>query len=92
MSELLSKQDVLDALNKECDYLLLRGQKGAEHVLVKHAISVIDDLPAKEEVDVIRCRECAYWTERKVCWRGIIDESTNNGNAYCSYAKRKKDA
>ena len=45
MAEMLSKQTVMEALQKEREYLLSMKMDGAEHILVKHAIEVIDALP-----------------------------------------------
>lgn len=43
-ADVISKQDVLDALEREREYLLANGMNGAEHILVHHAINVIKDL------------------------------------------------
>ena len=54
---LIDKQAVLNALEKEREFLILRGQLGAENVLVHHAINIIDDLAIKE---IVQCKDCKY--------------------------------
>lgn len=44
MDELLSKAEVLAALEREREYLLSMKMYGAEHILVKHAIEVIEEM------------------------------------------------
>ena len=42
--EYIKKDDILKALEKEREYLLSMNMGGAEHILVKHAINVIEEL------------------------------------------------
>lgn len=51
----------IKALEKERQYLLNRGQYGAEHVLVHHALNVITELPVIWQPEIVRCGECAYF-------------------------------
>ena len=60
---MIEKQAVLDALEKERKVLLQRGQIGAEHVLVHHAIQVVEKLP--EEVEIVKCVDCVHFTGGK---------------------------
>ena len=43
--EMLNKKTIMEALQKEREYLLSMKMYGAEHILVKHAIEIIDALP-----------------------------------------------
>lgn len=45
MKELLDKEVVLAALEKEREFFILNGMVGAEHILVQYAIKVIEELP-----------------------------------------------
>lgn len=49
MDSLLLKQDVIEALNREREYLVKMKMYGAEHILLKHAIDVIEDIPNIQE-------------------------------------------
>lgn len=42
--DVISKQAVLEALEREREYLLENKMYGAEHILVHHAIRVIEEL------------------------------------------------
>ena len=43
--EMLDKKTIMEALQAEREYLLSMKMNGAEHILVKHAIEIIDALP-----------------------------------------------
>ena len=49
MDSLLREQDVIEALNREREYLVKMKMYGAEHILLKHAIDVIEDIPTIQE-------------------------------------------
>lgn len=44
-NDLISRKALLNAIEKERRFLLSRGQSGAEHILVHHCLSIIDDAP-----------------------------------------------
>ena len=48
MKDLLSKAEVLTALQREREYLLSMKMYGAEHILVKHAIDIISEMESKD--------------------------------------------
>ena len=50
MSDLISREALLKAMEEERQYLLARGQTGAEHILVHHCLPLIDNAP---RVDLI---------------------------------------
>ena len=60
---LLDYNMVMEALGKEQQLLLNREQYGAEHILVHHAMQVIAELPIIRQPEIIRCRDCKYWSE-----------------------------
>lgn len=45
MSNFISRDAVIEALQKEREYLLADERFGAEHILVHHALNIIDELP-----------------------------------------------
>lgn len=45
-SDLISRSALLKAMEEERQYLLARGQTGAEHILVHHCLPIIDNAPA----------------------------------------------
>lgn len=86
----IEKQAVLDALEKERKVLLQREQIGAEHILVHHAIRVVEELPDK--LDVVRCKDCELFEmprfgEIGFCkYLGIIRKTM----FFCADGKKKK--
>ena len=60
---LLDYNMVMEALGKEQQLLLNREQYGAEHILVHHAMQVIAELPIIRQPEIVRCRDCKYWSE-----------------------------
>lgn len=46
---LIEIQEVLDALEEERELLVQREQFGAEHILVHHAIRIIEELKEQKE-------------------------------------------
>ena len=43
--DLISREALLKAMEEERQYLLARGQTGAEHILVHHCLPIIDNAP-----------------------------------------------
>ena len=57
---LINYNQVIEALDKERQFLLNREQYGAENVLVHHAINVIAELSIIRQPEIIRCKDCRY--------------------------------
>jgi hypothetical protein len=55
------------------------------------AMSAVDDAPAVDAVEVVRCRDCEFYTgEDRWCRRlGLVGAFDKND--YCSHAERRKD-
>ena len=47
-SDLISRDALLKAMEQERQFLLARGQTGAEHILVHHCLPIIDSAPTVE--------------------------------------------
>ena len=52
MDDLISRSALLKAMEEERQYLLARGQTGAEHILVHHCLPIIDNAPIVSQVTV----------------------------------------
>ena len=69
---LTTKQDALEALERERDYLLARGMNGAEHILVHHAINVIENCSTCKhplnlhEGPCVDCNGGSEWEQKDV--------------------------
>lgn len=48
-NDLISRSALLNAMEEERQYLLARGQTGAEHILVHHCLPIIDNAPTVTE-------------------------------------------
>jgi hypothetical protein len=46
-------------MEEERQYLLARGQTGAEHIIVHHCLPIIDNAPTVAE-RLIRCKDCKH--------------------------------
>lgn len=44
-NDLISREDLLKAMEEERQFLLARGATGAEHILVHHCLPLIDNAP-----------------------------------------------
>ena len=44
-NDLISREALLKAMEEERQFLLARGQTGAEHILVHHCLPIIDNAP-----------------------------------------------
>ena len=66
MADYIDRQAVIDALQKERDYLLKNGRTGAEHVLVHHALAVMDEIPAADVRPVVLCKDCVNWDRNTI--------------------------
>ena len=59
-NDLIRRSDVIDAIRGEREYLIARKQLNAEHILAHHFDAIMDDIPAVDAVEVVRCRECKH--------------------------------
>ena len=53
MSDLISRSALIKAMEEERQFLLARGQTGAEHILVHHCLPIIDNAPTVDIKDEI---------------------------------------
>ena len=52
--------ELMRKLESERQYLLSREMLGAEHILVHHAIPLIEEAPTIDAVPVVRCKDCKH--------------------------------
>lgn len=96
MEKYVKKQDVIDALQKERDYLLKNKMYGAEHILVHHAMNVIDEMEPVDAQRVICCKDCRFSKGKTVDMWGlpVIECETGETHGYewfCASAQRRKE-
>lgn len=78
MSDLINRQDAIDALHEEFYYELKD---------LKMAVDVIKNLPSAQP-EIIRCKDCK-WKYEHNCTRAV--EVFVNDDCYCSWAERRTD-
>ena len=87
MAEYIEKQAAIDAIN--CD-ITITGRQNAE--LVAATIGTFADrikaIPAADVVQVVRCKDCLFFTTEKSCCRpeGLIKARED---AFCSYGEKR---
>ena len=81
MSDLISRQDTIDAIVHELDMI--------DHVpqwVSDRLVKALSGVPSIDAVQVIRCKDCKYYKENTLaCSRyGLEDDD------YCSWAERRE--
>lgn len=61
-NDLISREALLKAMEEERQYLLARGQTGAEHIIVHHCLPIIDNAPT-----VFSCNACKNMGNEREC-------------------------
>ncbi len=75
--DLISRAALLKAMEEERQYLLARGQRGAEHILVHHCLPLIDNAPTVEPCyQTTSCLDCDNY-----------DKENHNCPRYCEVIK-----
>ena len=83
MSDLISRQAAIDAIDKNRQDLLSLGMIGAEHTLVHYGRRVIEELPSAQP-ELIRCKDCLM--------HGVCRFEQGLGlDGFCSQAERRTD-
>lgn len=94
MNDYISRQNVMDTLGDQLDYLFLLDKKdnpAAENEWygVNWARNTIKELPTADVIAVVRCENCEYY-------RNMVCQNPNglprylDGNEFCSYGEKKK--
>ena len=97
MSDLIDRQQAIDAFNTNVDELVVAGKENADSVekYLNRVIDKIKELPSAQP-EIIRCKDCKYWD---TTWQNdyapnyhycpMID-GTRRNDFYCAYAERRE--
>lgn len=89
---LIDYNQAVEALEKERQLLLNREQYEAEHILVNHAINVINEMPVIRQLDIVRCKECKYsekWHEVVyACGKPQVAGAIHRPDWFCADGKK----
>ena len=58
--------------------------KGIPHITAVDVASALEEMPAADVVEVVRCKDC--WKRYKQCF-----DKTLNDDDFCSYGERRKE-
>ena len=61
---------------------------GIGHDLIKWLNKAVDDAPAVDAVEVVRCKDCKFW-QSGVCYRAEQLYLFTDANHYCGYAEKE---
>lgn len=107
MADLISRQDAIDALDKEYRCT----DKSDDWDGLKTAMLIIENLPSAQP-EIIRCKDCKHWRQQTnyqgaplsfgFCesddmWRSLYGETyevshiDTDDDFYCGYAERRTD-
>lgn len=87
MADLIDRQATLNALCDNCDTV----QAVCPHFPCKRYTSV-EALPSADVVEVVRCKDCIYWTQTIFGYACTISYTTNRITQpcdFCSFGIRK---
>lgn len=79
--------------DKDCKDLLYVRCIGQDKAFIAAMEQVIDDCPTIDAVEVVRCKDCIYWSDDGRCEpieNGLVMEYTT-GLDFCSYGKRREE-
>lgn len=72
-NDLISREALLKAMEEERQYLLARGLRGAEHILVHHCLPLIDNAQTVP-LRLMTVEECAGHTiDYAMGWKACIE-------------------
>ena len=94
MSDLISRNAAIEAIDKNRQDLLSLGMDGAEHTLVHYGRRVIEEQPTIDAVEVVRCKDCKHSEEAllpdKELWCKVKDTFCTS-DWFCADGKRRDD-
>lgn len=77
MSDYIKREDAIDAMERVSD-----------GICEQQAIDALCELPSADVVEVVRCKNCKWWTGIECANRDI---DVVNDEEYCSYGERTTD-
>ena len=90
MSDLIDRQQAIDAFNTNVDELVVAGKENADSVekYLNRVIDKIKELPSAQP-EIIRCRECKFASgDSRICMK--FDHSPIGELDFCSFAERRE--
>lgn len=75
--DLISREALLKAMEEERQYLLARGQTGAEHIIVHHCLPIIDNAPIVERPQG-ECEKCDFRKFSETFIDGVVELMVKN--------------
>ena len=87
MSDYIKRKDALVRLGKQLRRLsdIIPMGKDAAGV----AVRIIEDLPAADVAEVVRCKDCKFW-DSGCRWCDLWGDTQEYDDGYCSYGERKE--
>lgn len=86
MGDLISRSALLAEIDRQRNWFAVQGMYGAEHLMVHPVRRLIEDAPAVDAVEVVRCKDCKRHYDSKfgyvVC---VWFNKTVRADGYCSY-------
>lgn len=78
-------------IEKGCDTPILRNVLNVYYLAREGATTLLEDIPAADVVEVVRCRECRYRQDRLYCRRLKEHPFIVTNTDFCSYGERKEE-
>lgn len=89
MSDLISRQDAIDAIEGETTEVWTESDADFNRGM-EMAKSIVESFPSADAVEVVRCKDCKHWYADADT--GMACEFTNMGqpaDGYCNWGERK---
>ena len=95
MARLIDANAFIEKHCAECNYFQANGICREDAPLCASA-RIVTDLPTIDAVQVVRCKNCSYWSKAKVNKQGFLICPASGmeimANDFCSYGERKDNA
>ena len=99
MAEYIEREALLKAIDTERDRLVALDMIGAEHILTHNARRIIEEAPAADVVEVVRCKDCKHLGKAVRLFAGdapvdvasctMFKMSPRTLNEFCSCGERR---
>lgn len=97
MTDYIKRSTAIELMKKEAaemseSFEALGGESGIYAEAYEDAANMLQDMPAADVAEVVRCKGCKYWQRHT----GVVDspnghcfylETCTNGNDFCSYGE-----
>ena len=88
MAEYINREQLLELINEDCKYKNPTNEytRGCNEVC-DWVIKTIKNIPTVDVVQIVRCKDCKYFSEFQYC--GVLGFC--EPNEYCSRGERRKE-